>query len=841
MQYSPDLIFILDQEGILVEINRACSSLLGYDVQELIGTSIKDLVYAADLDETLMLLDAIVGGSKSNYHENRLVHKTGSVIDVSWTIGWSEEDGYLFCVGRSGAANLKAEYSKVKEDFNIGRAQHHELTEHASGVLDMLDTDGGYIYAGGAINKRLGYSSEELIGQNVFDYIHRDDVKKFKEAWIKLNNLPLLQVPGYRFLAANGEWRWLETILSNQRYNPEVNAIILISQDITEQKKSWVKTEDSDQRFRSLFENNPDMVVYENKKGVILDVNRAAETIFGFERHELINRTPSAIFPAATLPLFYERLQEAAAGKQVNFEAEIEFRKTGKHVLDIKKIPVVVDEQLVGIFTVAKDITAVRQSFNIIKKQANKLNTIFESLTDAFFTLDRDWNLTYINSEFDRLLQTNKKENIGRKLWEVFPEEKNGVFYRHYKHAMETGAAAHFEAYLSRLNAWFEVKAFASEEGLSVYFSDITNRIIAQEELKKLSVVASKTHNGVIIADKSGVIEWVNDSFTHITEYTADEQYGKSIIDLFTGAGTLQENARHAVSKIISSSFFEAEVPFTAKSGRELWLEIGVTLIKDTEGSVTRYIVMISDITLQKQAILERNQFIEVLQSSNQSLHEFTHVVSHKLRSPVANILGLTSLFNLPDIDNATKEEVIDKLGTAAHNLDSVIRDLNHVLSLRDSFDLEKTNVQFDDVLNRVILLLQDQLTQSQVEIRRDFSLAPSVYAIEHYLLDIMYNLLNNAIKFQGSEEKPLVEVYTQAEEDFIVLVVKDNGIGFDLDKHRNDVFGMYKRFHSHVGGKGLGLYLVKTQVETMGGRISVNSKNGAGSKFEIYFRKIDK
>jgi PAS domain S-box-containing protein len=834
MQYALDVICILDKEGRFAEINSACLSLLGYEEQELIGTSFLSLVEAKDQYRTRLFFQALIEGSNINQLENCFLAKSGAWVPLSWRIVWAEEEETFFCVGRGGTA-----LSDIGQKFKIGEALHHALMEHGADMLAMLDEKGFYVYVSGSRHANLGYEPSELLGRSAFDFMHPEDIIKLKSFWSGLEAQRILQVPEYRFLAASGEWCWLETIASNQLHNPEIRAVVVSSRDVTEQKKSQQTLVESQQRFKSLFDDNPDMIIYENREGKILDVNRTVETTYGFNRQSLINRNLAEVFPAAVLPQDYHKQQGSVLESPISFEIETKVNEMGKRIFCVNKIPVVVEKQVVGVFTVAKDITAIKQSYAIIKQQARKLNTIFDSLTDAFFTLDRQWHFTYINAEFDRLLETNRRDNLGKNIWDVFPEEVNGTFYRHYKEAMDKGITARFEAHFARAGTWFKVKAFPSAEGLSVYFSDITKRVLAQEESKKLSVVASKTHTGVIIADKDGIVEWVNESFKQITELTEEEQHGKSLAVLLAGAAGMPESTRHAINQLVSSNLFETEVPYTTKSGRELWLKIGVTPILGDDGSISRYVVMISDTSIQKQAILERNQFIEEIQSRNQSLQQFTHLVSHKLRAPVANILGLVSVFDLPAMDDSTKDDVIRKLGNAANNLDSIIKDLNHILSIQDPLGLDKSHILFAEAMDEVLQLLQEQISTAGVVIRQHFNDAPGVFAVKHYLLNILYHLLSNAIKHRSSQKATLIEITTSSASDFITLVVQDNGTGFDLAKHKNNVFGLYKRFHSHVEGKGMGLYLVKAQAEAMGGSVGVASEVGKGSVFKVYFKKI--
>lgn len=830
LRHSPDLITVVDQNGIFIEVSSACRHILGYKEDEVVGHHFSEFLFPEDAAGTELAVKQLTEDTKLTSYENRYMHKNGKIVPLSWSAVWSAEDHTWFCVARDISDRVQTELKlRRKEEL------HRALIEYGSDMLGLLNEQGFYTFAGGSTTKKLGYEPENLIGRSAFDFIHPAELPLAQEAFAQLSVTDAVQVPDFRFLAANGQWHWIEATVSNQLHNPYIQSIVVSARDISERKIKRLALEESEQRFKSLFDNNPDMVLFEDRQGRLLNINKAVEVAFGLQKQEVVNRSLTEFMPAAVVPVCEQSLKNVLEGSPVNFTVELPFAAADNRVLDITKIPVHVGGSIIGVYTIAKDITSATKAHNLIKQQAKTLSTIFESITDAFFTVDPQWKIIYVNSEFDRLLQTNRHEIIGKNFWEVFPEKATSIFYQHYQKALTTGATVQFEAYLSRTNSWLEVKAFPSSEGLSVYFSDITNRINAQVELNKLSVVASKTHNGVIITDKKGVIEWVNESFTQITEYTFEDQYGKNVVALLKNVSDTEGTSKKIVNKLIKAESFEAEVPLLSKSGNLLWIKIGVTPTHDTTGSVYRYIIMVADISQQKQALLERNKFIIELQNRNQSLHQFTHVVSHKIRGPVANILGLASLIKLPDIDTATKEQIISNMGVAAHNLDTIIRDLNHVLSLREPVKLQKECLPLEEVLEETIHLLREQLIETKAAIHLNFSAAPLVYADRGSLRNILYNLLNNALKYRAVDKPLVVEVSSQSACKTTTLCIQDNGLGFDLEKHKEHVFGLYKRFHTHVEGKGLGLFLVKAQVESLGGRIEVESSTGAGSLFKIH------
>lgn len=250
----------------------------------------------------------------------------------------------------------------------------------------------------------------------------------------------------------------------------------------------------------------------------------------------------------------------------------------------------------------------------------------------------------------------------------------------------------------------------------------------------------------------------------------------------------------------------------------------------------------------QNRAIKDRNETLEdevekrtkELVTYNQRLEQFAFVTAHNLRGPVARILGLGTVLRM--IDNVSDEvkTINDKLVFTAHEIDSVIRDLNQILHIKNiPSHLEELDLSTE--INKVIAGLEKDISDSQAIIRIDFSEVRSIITSQPYFHSIVYHLLSNAIKFRHPERIPNVIISTITKDDYIGLVVSDNGLGIDLQTSKDKLFTLYSRFHLHVEGKGLGLYLVKTQIEALGGSIEVKSEVNAGTTFEVFFRKVQR
>ena len=166
---------------------------------------------------------------------------------------------------------------------------------------------------------------------------------------------------------------------------------------------------ENEQRFRSLFENNPDLMIFQDRAGTVLDANPASLIMLGRTKAKITGRPLSDFLPDSLHDLFSQKLEQAFQGHNVQFDVELQFFPGAElKARNITKVPLLIADEVTGVHVVARDVTDLFASHQTIHDQANKLSTIFESITDAFFLLDRDWRFTYANREVERLLNVRR-------------------------------------------------------------------------------------------------------------------------------------------------------------------------------------------------------------------------------------------------------------------------------------------------------------------------------------------------------------------------------------------------------------------------------------------------
>jgi signal transduction histidine kinase len=247
----------------------------------------------------------------------------------------------------------------------------------------------------------------------------------------------------------------------------------------------------------------------------------------------------------------------------------------------------------------------------------------------------------------------------------------------------------------------------------------------------------------------------------------------------------------------------------------------------------------------QNQEILIHNQTLDqqvkertyALVEYNQQLEQFAFIAAHNLRAPVARLLGLGQILKIAALTPEEEKTMIEKITLTAEELDQVVKDLNIILEIKKNSTQGITEI---NLMNELVLIksnLENEIQNTQAQIHEDFSRVNIIQTVKPYLDSILFNLISNAIKYRNPLKRPQIDINTSLIDNYVCLQVTDNGLGIDLPAYEKKLFTLYKRFHSHVEGKGMGLYLVKTQVEALGGKIEVNSQVNHGTTFKVYLK----
>ena len=359
---------------------------------------------------------------------------------------------------------------------------------------------------------------------------------------------------------------------------------------------------------------------------------------------------------------------------------------------------------------------------------------------------------------------------------------------------------------------------------------------VKNRELEKLSLVASQTDNSVIIKNKEGVIEWVNDGFTRLMGYTLPEVVGRKSEEFLYGPLTDLKVIDEMKIQLSEKHTYSGEIIKYNNQGKPIWIHGTVNPIVSAEGNVTRYVFIESDISERKEAEKRMAEYMEDLEITNKELDKFAYIVSHDLKAPLRAI-GNLSCWIEEDIGQDCSPELLQHFKLIKGRVARMESLINGILE----YSRVNRRKSPEEVIDVKVLLndITEFITEnSELELSIDDNL-PLVCADKIKLQQVFTNLISNAIKY-NDKDKPWVKIACRDEENQWVFSVEDNGPGIEPQYHER-IFVIFQTLQPRdvIESTGVGLAIVKKIVEEQGGRIWVESEKGKGAKFIFTIPKI--
>lgn len=288
----------------------------------------------------------------------------------------------------------------------------------------------------------------------------------------------------------------------------------------------------------------------------------------------------------------------------------------------------------------------------------------------------------------------------------------------------------------------------------------------------------------------------------------------------------------HFLSAKINLKSSEYESYYEYKGKSKFFLVSVFPVLSDTKECLSVCLTL-KDVTKSKLAEMESKRITNDLIIRNRDLEQFSFMISHNLRAPVVNLAGLTQQLkdNLPEEE---KEFVIDSILSSTSRIEGVIDDINKILTVNKRAEDSKTKINMVHLLDQLQSYFIEANKGNSPEFHVDVKDVEHLDSNKAYIESVFYNLISNAVKFAKPESPANISIWTVRRKDKVMIHFKDDGIGIDLAKHQHNVFKLYNRFHNHVEGKGMGLYMTKTQIRLLGGDIEVRSSPNKGTEFII-------
>ena len=390
-------------------------------------------------------------------------------------------------------------------------------------------------------------------------------------------------------------------------------------------------------------------------------------------------------------------------------------------------------------------------------------------------------------------------------------------------------------------------KPEAMPDGSVIFYGRIAD-VTAQKEQELKLVLSEKRFETALDASLGGVWEWnITDNSVFYSAQSLkilDLDFDESVCSFENCIANVHPEDLEKYLADISAhlkgetNVYENAHRVLGKNGSYKWiLDRGRVIESDQNGRPTKLTGTHTDISTQKMIEYELQRTVDVVGEQNSRLLNFAHIVSHNLRSHAGNLSMLLDLVD--DIDEeAEKEEALRHLRTISNDLTQTINHLNDLVSIHTEIKINIENLNLNEFFQRTLNVLSEKININDVKISNEISKDIFIDYNPAYLESILLNLTTNAIKYSDPHRKLKIKFSFDSNQGKQVLTISDNGVGIDLNKNKDSLFGMYQTFHHHPDSRGIGLFITKNQIEAMGGRIEVESEVGVGTAFKIYFNE---
>lgn len=741
----------------------------------------------------------------------------------------------------------------AEQQLKASEKRYRALVENGGDAVVVLTEEGKPTYVSSSIRRVLGYTEEEALQIDFFSIIDPADADAAHEVFRKAISNPGVPLEGHtsRMRRKDGSWRYIAATITNMLHDPVVNGIIDNFRDVTEARQAEIKLVEDRNLLRAIIDNIPDHIFVKDLEHKQTLSNKALYTeVFGHQAEvESHGKTMFEYFEPE-IARMYEDDDRAVmdSGQAIIEREEFTFNRAGEKIwLLTTKVPLRNEQgEITGLVGISRNITEKYLQELELKQYSDRLTHIIESITDGFYTLDKNWTVKYWNKEAERLLGRSREDIVGKNLWDVYPEAKVPQLYREYTRAAREKKTVSFE-YFSQLNEqWLDVNVYPSEEGLSVFFKDVTEKKLSVEKIRvakeKYDMVARATNDIVWELDLlSNTINWSEHIKTSLG-YTDD------IVDpsLEWWAEKLHPEDLERVNKKLNQFIAEQtnnwsdEYRFRAATGEYRYIFDRGFLIKDAQGSSVRMVGAMQDITEQKNSELLLKQLNDQLTISNLELERFAYVASHDLQEPlrmVSSFLQLLERKYQEKLDDKAREYIRYAVD-GAERMKMLIMDLLDYSRVNASTEEDPYEwIDLNTVARDVIATFQQEINKLDATV--EAGILPKVLGNKAQLGRLFQNLVGNALKYHQKNVKVTVTIGTDETSSEWIIWVKDNGIGID-ERFFEKIFVIFQRLHnkSEFSGTGIGLAICKKIVEKHQGRVWVESKVNEGSTFFVSLPK---
>ena len=511
--------------------------------------------------------------------------------------------------------------------------------------------------------------------------------------------------------------------------------------------------------------------------------------------------------------------------------------------------------KIIGVF---QDITKQIQQSEKLRISENTFKGNFKHAAIGMAILDENGTLIEVNKRLCEIVGYSENELKERKFHDItHPEDLNLDLL--YIDELANGIRDNYQIdkrYIHKNGSIVHIKLSQSivrnNDGSTCHYIcqvvDITENVVAKDKLQQAmtkmeAVFNANTQVSIVATDRNGLIKNFNTGAENLLGYKASEMIDIHTADILHSSHEIEKRKTEldysdndhnftVFSNLVENDYETREWIYIHKDGYEFPVLLTVTEITEN-GIAAGYLGVAIDLTEIKKAEKEITSLLEITKDQNERLRNFAHIVSHNLRSHASNFKMLLNLL-VHDHPEFKENEFIQYLETASDDLKETISHLNEVVQLNTTLIDNLEDIHLFEIIEANRRNVQVYADEKNVRIINDVKENTTVKGVQAYIGSIVLNLLTNSIKYSNPNVEAYVKLSAIEIDDFVQLIIEDNGIGIDLQKNGLKLFGIYKTFHNNTDSRGIGLFITKNQVEALGGKIEVESELNKGTTFKI-------
>ncbi|WKV12001.1 PAS domain-containing sensor histidine kinase [Marivirga harenae] len=836
MELSDDLVFVLNEDFDFIKVNRFSQTHLGYPPKLLEGTNLFDFIPSK---KNKKFRENLLNRTPIHDFPCPFIHKNQDQIPFSWSIKFNADTGFYIGTG------------KYQEPENVLNGERKKIIQSSryliNGTQNLIwSVDKNYLLLAAneamvaSFKKQLDFTLH--VGQNMLEIPIVNDayLNKWKALYDQGLSGQTISVEIGPTENKDVDPGWISANIAPIYENSELVGLVCHSTDITEKKNIELQLQKQNELVQNILQHIPmGVAVNDISTGKQVLINQEFSKAYGWPDSELTDVSsffekvyPDPKYRKEIQGLINAGIETGDMGKMRWNEIKITTKEGETKYVDAKNIPLPSQDLMIS---TVMDVTQKVRNKKGIANALKEMHNILESISDAFYALDRSFNFTYVNESALKTMRKSQNDLIGKNLFEEFPQIGKTVFKDYLDHVKKTTEPVQFEFYFEYFDLWFDESIYPSQDGYSIYYKDITKRKLITQALEEAyeneSEILESISDAFVAVDREFNFTYFNKKAEKLLRVSKEDALGKNQWDLFDYAkgSVAEQEYNKSIQNKETRTFDYYDEPLN------IWLNVRSFPSKN---GLSIYFRDITQEKNQQEELknlnLELKDYTQKLENSNKELEQFAYIASHDLQEPLRMVSSFMTQLKIKyedQLDDKAQTYINFAVDGAKRMRQIIVDLLEYSRAGTQQEKLEKLDL--NNEIAEVLSLLHSSVSKKNIDL--EIEELPEVYYSRTAIKQLFHNLIGNAIKYSKLDSQPKIEIKCKECKLHYEFEIKDNGIGID-PKNNEKIFQIFQRLHSksEYPGTGLGLAICKKLVEKYGGKLWVESLLGIGSSFSF-------